>query len=97
MGVIAFTKPESPARIIQNAMEIALESRRLSHGDGSYEMVSWMKTRAIAVLSEHPNATASYIACQLLTELRDSRPVRGRRSTQEASATREPNGSFRTP
>jgi hypothetical protein len=46
MGVMPFTKPGTEARIIQNAVAVALEARSLCYDDASPELEAALKNRA---------------------------------------------------
>lgn len=84
MGVVDFkkAKSETRARIIDNAIRLAIESRNLSHRDVSYEMVSWLKARAIELTGDTPTLSTGELSCELLRELRsDQKPKRRRPSS----------------
>ena len=83
MGVVDLMKAkrETRARIIDNAILIAIESRNLSHGDVTYETVSWLKTRAVALMGKQPTLMTGTLACELLRELHgDPKPSSRRRT-----------------
>jgi hypothetical protein len=85
MGVVDFkkAKSETRTRIISNAVQIAIESRNLSHQDVSYEMVSWLKARAIEIMGKRSKLSTGALSCELLRELHGDRKVRRRRPFSE--------------